>query len=1299
MESSRGKRAADFTRTYTVDSGKVSPASSTSSVASENAGRLVFDTFEVAAHNVNELMQLVAMWEAEGRAKSEAEGESLGALYVNQKVENYLNKFFNRRKVFAEHFIGDGMSAQEEDVPVRDASSEYLEEQLRRYMENKDSLTPGSGLFSSVPMEHTALTSVFTGNDITDAASATTDPLSEIVEKEDFYSFRSTESYPTSEDYQEVDSTSQTIIATSSMSSRGSSQQAVHTDAHSVPSSPLGSTPEPTGEQGYLTPLQASLLAIKTAYFVETVSTTQSRSFLSVEDTSSLASCESTEEPYLDVESEDTDSNLSTLVDIDVMSENVIQATGLSPIVQTKIDSSSSFLTAEDLTMRIPASQIPQATPFHEDDDDVSFKLPKSESSDSALQALCSAAAEEYVSPFGARQEPSGLQEPLRTSVGSSEKRDLSVTSDNIDLNLPTPLLLADLDIVRGTTSYSPSEDTIVEYQFPREKSFTEKEADPQSSVTVQTNVFLAQSEQSMDMTPPSMMFAPPLSSDTSSIIVQSNVLQELSISEESPDSTLQTMTVPTPAISQQAECPDLGPIPSLSSTQEASGRQTPLTALQMSLFAVKVASSIETKSSNQARSFLSAENESPIFLPDPSAEPEPSVVSEESTSNIGVADIDVSPDNIITEAKDNIFPDIATSLTSKASQLPQLLSLTEKFEPSLMEDKEASTASSKKEAAASLSSTPLRDSIQNFVPIKLLKVEKTNTPETFTLGAQDFSQTSQAASLGEISQTASIHHVPVELPKREQFENTIPKASQVPLSMPIQRPEATPTLRVQDFSQAPQAASLSEISPSVSVCRVPVELPKREQFEDSTSQTPQVPPSMPIEHSAAISTLRGQDLSQIPQSSGQLGPSLALQSSSDSSQKPEQASFTEEDLTAELERFRKQYGLVPKKDSSDLMTEEVLSDLLIFGASSDLVVEEDSSSLLTEADSSSFVADEVSSGLLAEEDSSSQMIREDSSGLVVAKSYSYVAEDDRQVWLPVDDLSGLVAEVASPGLVADDDSYGLLAEEDSYGLVTEEDFYGLVADNSHGAVAADNTYGLVARDYSYGLIAEEGISGAVAEDDSYGVLAEEDIYGLVVGEQSAVVVAEAYYPGMVADQDSYGLLTGEDSFGLLAEEESYAVVLEEASGVQAIEDSYTLLAEDDSYELLTEEDSSGLLLQDNSYSVLAEEDSSSLLANVDVSCLIAKGPSPSLLVGETSDRVALSFPCSDSAKPAVRLEMAPALMEKSIETNIDVTPESQKLNMVPVLGRVIKVMESFYAATEAPYFAGYTVKIKKKDP
>lgn len=1255
MESNRGKRATDFTRTYTVDSGKVSPASSTSSVASENAGRLVFDTFEVTAHNINELMQLITTWEAEESAKSEAEGEPLDALYVNQKVEKYLHKFFNRRKVFAEHFIGGDMCPEAEDIPLKDASSEYLEEQLRKYMENKDSLTPASGFFSCIPMEHTALTSVFTGTDLTDAASAATDPLSEIEEKEDLDSFRSTESYPTSEDYREVDSTSQTIIATSSMSSRGSSQQAVHTDVHSAPSSPFGSTPEPTGEQGYLTPLQASLLAIKTAYFVETVSTTQSRSFLSVEDTSSLASCESTEEQYLDVESEDTDSNLSTLVDADVVSENVIQevekdkqytdmythgATALSPvIVQTNVDSSSSFLTPEDLTMRIQSSQIPQAISFNKDDD-VSFKLPKSQEStdeilettmlapsllsSSAQQAVCSAAVEEYV---------------------------------------------ADMNIIQGSTSYLPSEDTSLamrEYQFPQEKSFTEKEADPQSkekddtsqAVHAQTSVFLPKSEESLDITPQTMMVAPPM---------------------------------PGSGSSRQAESPDVAPVLSFSSTQEASGRQTPLTALQMSLFAVKVASSIEL--SNQARSFLSAD-ESPIFLPGPTEEPEPSVVSVDGTSNIGVlcpvADINVLPDNIITEAKDNLFPDISsradvetkgpdevqeqylatdmymtkeeetviaevvgtsyTNLTKQASQLPQLLTSTEKIASSLIAEKEASTASSEKEAA-SLGATFLTDSIQNVVPMALPKIEKSkdSTPQT--------------------------PMVPPSLSSYSLIEQP-------------QHPEATSTLRGQVFSQTPQAASLSEIFQTVSIHNVPMEQPKSEQSEDSTPQPPRVPASLSIQHPELTSTLRGQDFSQIPQASGQQGPSTALLSYSDSSEKSEQATFTEEDLTAELERFRKQYGLVPKEDSSDFMTEEVSSDLLIVGVSSDLVaegdssdlvVEEDSSSLLTEADSSSFVAEVVSSELLAEEDTSSQVIREDSSGLVLEEeSYSLVAEEDLPGMLTVDDLPGLVAEVDLPGLLADDDSYGLLAEEDSYGLVAEEDSYGLVTDDdSYGVVAEDNTYGLVAEVDSYGLVTEEDLSGALAEDDSYGLLAEDDLYGLVVEEQSAGVVAEAYSPGVVAVQESYGLQTEEDSYGLLAEEDSYEVVLEEASGVRVTEDSYTISAEEDSYDLLT------------------EEDSSPLVANVDKSCLIAKGGSPAPLVGETSDRVALLFSGSDSAQLAERLEMAPVLMEKSI----DVTPGSQKLEMVPVLGRVIKVMESIYAATEAQYFAGYIVKNKKKDP
>lgn len=928
------KNSSEYTRTYARDSGIVSPSSSTSSVASENAGRLVLDTFNVTAHNVNELVQLVAMWEAEGRAKSEAEGESLGALYVNQKVENYLNKFFNRRKVFAEHFIGDDVSAQDDAGNDDGASIEYLEEQLRKYRENKESLMPGSGFFSPVPREQTALTSVVSENDGTDAASGTTDPLSEIVEKDDFYSFRSTESYPTSEDYQEIDSTSQTIIATSSMSSRGSSQQAVHTDVPSAPSTPSLSTPEPTAEPRYLTPLQASLLAIKTAYFVETVSTTQSRSFLSVEDTSSLASCESAEEPYLDVESEDIDSNLSMLVEKDVMSLNVIQ----------EVDKDK-----------------PQAASFHKDDD-VSFKRP---------QALCSAAVEEYVSPFSSTQESSRLEESLRTSIGPSEERIVSIASDNIDLNLP----------VQGTTSYTSPEDRIVEYQFP----------------------VVPKSQESVDV------FSPPLSRSTSLINVQSEVVHDIPISKKSPDSTPQTMTFATPVpsrdLSQQAESPALAPLPSVSSTQEAAGHQSPLTALQMSLFAVKVASSIEAKSSNQDRSFLSTEDESPIFLPGPT-------------------------EKLELEAKDSHVPDISTT-----------------------------------------------------------------------------------------------------------------------------------------------------------------------QTQDQDRQ----------------------------------------------------------DLTTELERFRKQFGLVPKDDSSDLMTEEVLSDLLAVGVSSDLVVEEGSSSLMTEADSSSFVAEVISPELLAEEDSSSQRIRAAVSGLVVQDgSYSQVAREDLRLMQPEDEFSGLVAKAVSSGMVPDDDTFVLLTDEDSYGLVAANDFFGLVADNNaYGLAAEANTYRPVARDDTYGLIAEEGASGAVAV------------------------------------QDSYGVLTRTDSYRLLAEDELYAVVRGESAVVQE--------TEDESYELLTGEDSSDLLLQENLYGVRAEV-LSPLLANVDVSCLIAKGLLPSPLVGETSNRVALSFSSSDFAKPAERIEIASSSKGKSIETDIVMMQESSKQNMVPVLRRVIKVMESFYAAAEAPYFAGYTVKIRKND-
>lgn len=67
------------------------------------ASRLISEALELAVQNINELRQLVAQWEAEEQAYSEAdamEGASSAAVDVDQRFENYLQRFFARQLQF-----------------------------------------------------------------------------------------------------------------------------------------------------------------------------------------------------------------------------------------------------------------------------------------------------------------------------------------------------------------------------------------------------------------------------------------------------------------------------------------------------------------------------------------------------------------------------------------------------------------------------------------------------------------------------------------------------------------------------------------------------------------------------------------------------------------------------------------------------------------------------------------------------------------------------------------------------------------------------------------------------------------------------------------------------------------------------------------------------------------------------------------------------------------------------------------------------------------------------------------------
>lgn len=90
-------------RPLTEDSRRPSAASASVLWSRGMASRLISEALELAVQNINELRQLVAQWEAEEQAYLEAdamEGVSPVAVDVDQRFENYLQRFFARQRQF-----------------------------------------------------------------------------------------------------------------------------------------------------------------------------------------------------------------------------------------------------------------------------------------------------------------------------------------------------------------------------------------------------------------------------------------------------------------------------------------------------------------------------------------------------------------------------------------------------------------------------------------------------------------------------------------------------------------------------------------------------------------------------------------------------------------------------------------------------------------------------------------------------------------------------------------------------------------------------------------------------------------------------------------------------------------------------------------------------------------------------------------------------------------------------------------------------------------------------------------------
>lgn len=104
MEDQTEDDAQDLlSRPLTEESRRHSAASASVSWTRSMASRLISEALELAVQNINELRQLVAQWEAEEQAYLEAdamEGAFSVAIDVDQRFENYLQRFFARQRQF-----------------------------------------------------------------------------------------------------------------------------------------------------------------------------------------------------------------------------------------------------------------------------------------------------------------------------------------------------------------------------------------------------------------------------------------------------------------------------------------------------------------------------------------------------------------------------------------------------------------------------------------------------------------------------------------------------------------------------------------------------------------------------------------------------------------------------------------------------------------------------------------------------------------------------------------------------------------------------------------------------------------------------------------------------------------------------------------------------------------------------------------------------------------------------------------------------------------------------------------------
>ena len=114
----RGIQSTSRTSYWENEKSSLTPSDDTVPTTSETSD--ISDTLELAAGNINELLESISRWKAEEeRSKLEtndSEGESSPACYTHQKVDRYLTRFFDLRRVFAE-YQGEAVDVTEEEVP------------------------------------------------------------------------------------------------------------------------------------------------------------------------------------------------------------------------------------------------------------------------------------------------------------------------------------------------------------------------------------------------------------------------------------------------------------------------------------------------------------------------------------------------------------------------------------------------------------------------------------------------------------------------------------------------------------------------------------------------------------------------------------------------------------------------------------------------------------------------------------------------------------------------------------------------------------------------------------------------------------------------------------------------------------------------------------------------------------------------------------------------------------------------------------------------------------------------------